>query len=75
MFKTFKNKKSFARAHAAKAENEIVCGTLVNEKPVYFHMPEDATEAEVRAKAFEIRTGREMSKIERTLLDIVEVQS
>lgn len=75
MFKTFKNKKSFARARAAKAENEIVCATLVNEKPVYFTMPEDSTEAEVRGKAFEIRTGREMSKIERTLLEIVEVQS
>tara|TARA_E500000331_G_scaffold43627_1_gene36332 strand:- start:842 stop:1069 length:228 start_codon:yes stop_codon:yes gene_type:complete len=75
MFKTFKNKKSFARASAAKAENEIVCATLVNEKPVYFTMPEDSTEAEVRGKAFEIRTGREMSKIERTLLEIVEVQS
>ena len=75
MFKNSKNKKLFARARAAKAENEIVCATLVNEKPVYFAMPEDATEAEVRAKAFEIRTGREMSKVERALVDIVEVQS
>ena len=75
MFKNSKNKKSFARAKAAKAENEIVCATLVDEKPVYFTMPEDATEAEVRAKAFEIRTGREISKVERALVDIVEVQN
>ncbi len=75
MLKNSKNKKSFARAKAAKAENEIVCATLVDEKPVYFTMPEDATEAEVRAKAFEIRTGREMSKVERALVDIVEVQN
>ena len=75
MFKNSKNRKSFARAKRAKAENEIVCATLVDEKPVYFTMPEDATEAEVRAKAFEIRTGREMSKVERALVDIVEVQN
>jgi TPP-dependent 2-oxoacid decarboxylase len=75
MFKTFRNKQAYKRASSAKASDEIVCATLVNEKPVYFHMPKDSTEAEVRAKAFEIRTGREMSKIERTLVDIVEVQS
>ena len=75
MFKNFRNKQAYKRAISAKASDEIVCATLVNEKPVYFTMPEDSTEAEVRGKAFEIRTGREMSKIERTLVDIVEVQS
>ncbi|MBP01015.1 MAG: hypothetical protein CMG34_07765 [Candidatus Marinimicrobia bacterium] len=74
MFKKSKNKRSFQRAKAAAAENEIVCATLKNDKPIYFTMPEDATQADVRAKAFEIRTGRKMSKIERTLVDIVEVQ-
>ena len=74
MFKQFKNRKAFARAEEAKADNEIICATLIDEKPVYFTMPSSASESEVREKAFEVRTGREMSKIERTLVEIVEVQ-
>ena len=75
MFKKSKNKRSFERAKATAADDEIVCATLKDDKPIYFTMPEDSSQADVRAKAFEIRTGREMSKVERALVDIVEVQN
>ncbi len=74
MFKNFKNKKSFSQTKAAKSDEEIICATLVDDRPVYFAMPKDATEVEVREKAFEIRTGRAMSKVEQALAGIVEVQ-
>ena len=35
-------------------------------------MPADATEAQVRERAFEVKTGRPMTHIEHTLLDIAE---
>lgn len=70
MFKTFRNRRAFEQAAQQAGDDEIVCGTLIDDKPVYFLMPADATEADVRERAFEVRTGRPMTKIERTLLDI-----
>tara|TARA_B100001750_G_scaffold245772_1_gene266222 strand:+ start:226 stop:456 length:231 start_codon:yes stop_codon:yes gene_type:complete len=75
MLKTFRNKKAFQRANESANDDEIVCGTLIDDKPVYFTMPKDSTEDEVRARAFEVRTGRSMSKIEETLLSIAETTS
>jgi len=70
MFKTFRNRRAFEQAALEAGDDEIVCGTLIDDKPVYFTMPADATEAQVRERAFEVRTGRPMTKIEHTLLDI-----
>ena len=64
MLKTFRNKKAFQRANESANDDEIVCGTLIDDKPVYFSMPKDSTEYEVRARAVEVRTGRSMIKIE-----------
>ena len=75
MLKTFRNKKAFQRASETAADDEIVCGTLIDDKPVYFTMPKEATEDEVRAKAFEVRTGRSMSRVEETLLSKAETTS
>ena len=50
----------------------MLCGTMSGDKPVYFAMAKDATDDEIREKAFEIREGRKMSKVERSLLSIAE---
>ncbi len=72
MFRQLRNKKAFDRAQTQANDGEFVCGTLVDDQPVYFVMPADASDEEVRAKAFEMRNKRTMNHVERTLLDIVE---
>jgi hypothetical protein len=72
MFEKLRNRRAFEQTAQQASDEEIVCGTLLDDKPVYFTMPNDATEAEVRARAFEVRTGRPMTHIENTLLDIAE---
>jgi hypothetical protein len=60
----------FAQAEAAKAEDQTICGTLMpSGEPRYFLMPQDAPEEAVRARAFEIRTGRPMGRYEQFLLE------
>jgi hypothetical protein len=41
-------------------------------KPAYFVMPKDADDGDVRAEAFRIRNGRDLSMIEESLIRIVE---
>lgn len=51
----------------------MVCGTIDSKgRPVYFTMPREASDMEVRSEAFKIRNGRELSQIETSLLKIAE---
>ena len=68
----FRSRKAFERAAKLAADGEIVCGTLVDDRPVYFVMSSDASDAEVRAKAFELRNKRLMNKFEKVFLEIAE---
>ena len=72
MFKKVLNRKAYRDASEKLKENEMLCGTMSGDKPVYFAMAKDATDHEIREKAFEIREGRKMSKVERSLLSIAE---
>ena len=70
MFEKIRNRRAFEQTVQKAGDGEIVCGTLIDDKPVYFTMPSTATAAEVRERAFEVKTGRPMTHIEHTLLDI-----
>jgi hypothetical protein len=62
-------------AVAANGELEgfTVCGTLLESgEPRYFLMPVTAPDAEIRARAFEIREGRAMSSYEQWALQAAE---
>jgi hypothetical protein len=62
-------------AVAANEELEgfTVCGTLLESgEPRYFLMRADTPDAEIRAKAFEIREGRAMSSYEQWALAAAE---
>jgi len=68
-----RNKRAFGRAVLDCGDDEQVCATLDQEgTPVYFAMPKSATDADVRAKAFELREGRSLSGVEKSLIRIVE---
>ena len=62
-----------ATAASKRAGEEIrfmVCGTLlVDGAPVYFLMEADDADDAVRDRAFLVRNDREMSQVERMLLD------
>lgn len=65
---------------AAKAQAEEVdgrvCGTLLpSGEPVYFVMPDDADEWDVQERAFEIRNGRPMSKLERKIIAVMHMST
>ncbi len=72
MFEKIRNRRAFEQTAQNADDDEIVCGTLIDDKPVYFTMPAGSTEAQVRERAFEVKTGRPMTHIEQTLLDIAE---
>ena len=72
MFKKVLNRKAYRDASEKLKENEMLCGTMSGDRPVYFSMEKDSTDSEIREKAFEIREGRKMTKVERTLLSIAE---
>jgi hypothetical protein len=59
---------SFSTADAAAADHEQVCGTYIGEKPVYYLLPRDASDDEIRDAAFEVRNGRAPSSYELFLL-------
>lgn len=68
-----RNRRAFGKVSGAANPDEQVCATLdVEGKPVYFTMPTSATDAEVRARAFQERNGRELSGVEQSLIRIVE---
>ena len=59
----------FDDATDAKAEGEMVCGTLLKTgEPVYFVMPSAASDEQIRNASFEIREGREWTTYEEMLL-------
>jgi len=57
---------------AEMQDGQSPCGTYVNETPVYFLMPADATDKQTRDAAFEVRNGRRMSGYEHTMLSAAE---
>jgi|CXWL01.1.fsa_nt_gi hypothetical protein len=59
---------SFEAALSAKSADEMVSGTYIGDRPVYFVMSETATDDLIRDAAFEIREGRPPSKYEELLL-------
>lgn len=67
-----RNRRQFEKAKSEAARSGgTVCGTVrADGTPVYFVVPEGASDDEVRAEAFKIREGRPMGKLERQLLDI-----
>ena len=66
---------NLARYEAAKAEageNDIVCGYYVNGTPMYFVMPADSPDHEIRAEAFRRQNGRDLSTFEQKLVDVFD---
>jgi hypothetical protein len=60
------------RAEAVE-QGRTLCAYMDDEQvPHYFTMPPDATETEVRDEAFRRRNGRDVSPLERSLLEIAE---
>ena len=63
-----RNKAAFLRAKTKAGDDGRVCGvTDENGTPVYFVVSRDATDEEVRARAFEVRHGRPMNRAEMLL--------
>ncbi len=76
MFRNLRNRRSFQKTLADTDDGEMVCGTVdLDGNPLYFTMPREATDREVRAEAFRVRHGRRMSHLEEKLLDIAEMRS
>lgn len=61
----------------AEKTGNMVCATLGpdGETPLYFTLPKGATEGEAMAKAFEVRYGRPLSELEKTLIAKAEQRS
>jgi hypothetical protein len=69
----YKNKRRFQRAQREAGPDEMVCGTIGSDgNPTYFVMPRDASDEDVRGRAFEIREGRSLSGYERSLMKFSE---
>src|SRR5690606_27261827 len=63
-----RNKAQFAAAKRKAGEDGMVCGYLDSDgRPHYFVVPKDATEADVRRIAFQVRHGRPMTPAEELL--------
>ena len=56
-------------ALAACGEHEQICGTYRGDEPVYFVMPRDASDTEIRDRAFEVKNGRRMGRYDHWLLE------
>lgn len=74
MFENHLNRRRFQKATAQAQPDEIVCAVLIDGRPEYFVAPRDASDADVRATAFRLRHGRDMSTLEKKLLDIAEAR-
>lgn len=57
----------YDEALAELPEGWHLSGCYKGDEPRYFHSHPDVTDAELEAMAFEIRNGRPMSQIERSL--------
>lgn len=69
----FRGDGAFGRARAAKVEGLSVCGTWIQDKPVYFLAPDTLTDEEMRDLAFEIANGRKPGP-ELQLLDMARAK-
>lgn len=69
MFKRIQNKRRYqrARAEADKTDQMVSAVQTENGDWVYFTVPRDVEDHVVREKAFEIRAGRPMNKLEHQL--------
>jgi hypothetical protein len=66
--------RDFVEADNARAEGQMVCGTLLHDgTPTYFLLAADTADADVREVAFSVREGRHMSDYERLLLQQAEL--
>lgn len=63
------NKAAYAKAkRQADEEGGRVCGTVDDEgTPIYFVVPQDATDEQIQARAFELKHGRPMNQAESLL--------
>lgn len=60
---------SFTFARATCPDGHVVAGGFDRKgKPFYFHVPVDASDDDVRARAFEAREGRPMTPYESALM-------
>lgn len=68
--RTLNNRLRFRWArYRAGRERQQLCATLMpSGQPVYFAMPRDASDEEIRDRAFQIRYGRELMPFERQLM-------
>lgn len=68
-YRSWLNRRAFARAQAeAEALNGMVCGTVrADGRPIYYVVPREAKDAEIEAKAFELREGRGITDGEQIL--------
>jgi hypothetical protein len=57
-----------------KRKDQQVCGLYIKGEPHYFLMPAEATDAQIGAKAFEIKNGRAMSQQEMVLDRMIEAE-
>lgn len=65
---TRRNRAAFLKAQRAAGEDGRVCGTYSEDgEPLYFVVSRDATDDEVRLRAFEAKHGRPMNHAEELL--------
>ena len=73
MLKKTRSRIRYRNAIRRKQPDEVLCATVGEDGgPIYFTMPADATDAQVREEAFRLRYGRPMNPLERILLEIAE---
>lgn len=75
MLKKLLNRQAYRRAASKLKEGEVLCATLAPDgKPIYFPMPADSTDVDVRNEAFVRRNGRPMNRVEELFLNLAEAR-
>ena len=69
--RTFTDWDEAKAAQEASGDPTQVCGTYVDDHPVYFLMAAEASDDDIEAEAFEAKHGRRPTAYERWLLEQV----
>lgn len=68
-----RTRRSYKRALRQAGPDEMVCWTRdTRDKDRYFVMPRTASDREIAARAFQIKTGRTVGMLEEVVMDYAE---
>lgn len=71
--RNYLSRRAFKKAKRKLRDDEVLCATYApGGKPIYFPMPAEAGEVEVRNEAFKRRNGRPMTPLEESLLAVAQ---